>query len=71
MVILEIILIFCAGASVGFVIKSWMAHRFENSAGIIYVEKNEETMRYTLELTEDPETLQFKKRVIFRIDSIE
>jgi len=35
--------------------------------GNIVVSKDEEKIIYSLELDEDPETLQFKKKVIFKI----
>lgn len=62
---------FWVGTMVGFLLKAWMTGRFKDYSGTIYVNKDELSERtvYSLELEDYPETLQFKKVVIFKVDS--
>lgn len=58
------------GALLGFLIRSWMVRR-QRSSGTIYVTHKEEKILYSLELDDYPESIQFKKTVVFKVDSDE
>jgi hypothetical protein len=67
------LLIFWAGWLVGFVSKGWLDYKFRDYSGTIVVDKDRlrEKTVYSLILDEYPEKLEFKKVVIFRVDSSE
>ena len=62
--------IFLVGYLVGFYIKAWLERRREYN-GVKYVTANEEKTLYSLELNDYPETLQFKKHVVFKVETAE
>lgn len=62
-------IIFSVGVSVGYLLKAWFTIRFRDYSGTIFVEKDEEKTLYSLELDDDPETLQFRKILTFKVDS--
>ena len=68
---LYLILVFIFGVIVGYWIKSWMVNRFDDYIGTIFVGRDPERERtvYTLELDSQPEELEQKKRVAFKIDT--
>lgn len=69
--ILFFVLVFWAGALVGFLAKAWMNAKFRDYSGTIYVNRDEvrEKTVYSLVLDEYPEELVFKKVVVFKVDS--
>lgn len=64
-------LIFWIGVFVGFGLKSWMTYKFRDYSGTLVVDKDElrEKTVYSLVLDEYPEKLEFKKVVIFKVDT--
>lgn len=62
------ILIFSFGVGIGFLI-SWQSYRSKESSGTIFVHKNEEKIVYSLELDDNPENLEFKKVVVFKVNA--
>jgi len=58
------------GVFLGFIIKSLLA-RNERSSGTIYVTHKEEKTLYSLELEDYPESIEFKKRVVFKVEAPE
>jgi hypothetical protein len=62
------VLVFYAGLFVGFCIRSWIQRR-TNYNGTIYVTKNPDKTLYSLELDDDPELIQFRKKVILKVDT--
>lgn len=62
------ILLVLAGIVLGYLIRSWMVRR-QRSSGTIYVTHKEEKTLYSLELEEYPESIEFKKTVVFKVDS--
>ena len=71
--ILIYIVIFYAGVFFGFLLKSFIASRWRDYSGTIYVNRDEvrEKTVYSLVLDEYPEELIFKKVVIFKVDAPE
>ena len=69
--ILLYVLIFVLGLGIGFLVKVRYVVKFKNYSGTIYVNKDKVTEKivYQLELDDFPEKLQFKKLVIFKVDS--
>lgn len=60
------------GFVVGFHVKAWLVRRHQyNYNGTMYVTANEEKTLYSLELNDYPETLQFKKHVVFKVETAE
>jgi hypothetical protein len=59
-------IIYCAGMTVGFVIRGWILSKADYD-GIINVEKNDGKIVYTLEFKDDPDKIQYMKEVIFKI----
>lgn len=57
------------GIVIGFFIKQWLNSK--NYSGTIFVkrEKDSEKLIYSLELDDGPEKLEFKKIVIFKVDT--
>lgn len=66
--ILAYLLVFYAGIFVGLVIRSWLYHRTKYN-GSIYVNKSPDKTVYSLELDDDPEQIEFKKRVVLKVKS--
>lgn len=64
-------LVFIGGICLGFLIKVWFVVKFQNYDGTMYVNRDKLTERtvYSLELDEYPEKLEFKKLVIFKVDT--
>lgn len=69
MLILYGIIIFWFGLIVGFLLMRWRLHH--HYSGTIYITHDElqEKTLYSLELADYPETLEFKKEVVFKVDS--
>jgi hypothetical protein len=65
--LLELLLV-PIGVILGYLIRSGIARR-QKSSGTIYVTHKEEKTLYSLELEEYPESIQFKKTVVFKVDS--
>lgn len=58
------------GFSIGFSIKTWLVRRRQyRYSGTMYVTANEEKTLYSLELNEYPEMLQFRKHVVFKVET--
>jgi hypothetical protein len=68
MEILLFILIFYAGVFAGFGMKTWLYSRYSYS-GTINVTKGVDKTLYLLELDDDPEELETKKEVVFKVVS--
>lgn len=64
-------LIFWAGIIVGIAIKAWLNYKFAGYAGMMVVEREEGKTVYSLVLDDYPEKLEFKKRVIFRVQPLD
>jgi hypothetical protein len=62
--------ILIVGFSIGFSVRAWLVRR-QKVGGVIYVIKGDEKLTYSLELEDDPEMLQFKKQVIFKVENSE
>lgn len=60
------IAIFYIGMFVGFFLRKWVVDKRDYD-GVINVTKTDDKMTYSLELLEDPEELEFRDEVIFRI----
>jgi hypothetical protein len=61
------ILVFYFGMVVGFLLHWWLVKA--SSGGVIVVTKESGKTVYSLVLDDYPEKLEFKKRVMFRIDA--
>lgn len=62
------VLIFYAGAMIGFLIRNWIASKTHYD-GMILVTKTEGKTMYTLVLDDYPDKLEFKKKVILSVNS--
>jgi hypothetical protein len=64
-------IVFSLGFLAGMFVKGWMANRFRDYSGTIVVNKDDlsEKTVYSLVLDEYPEKLEFKKVVIFKVDT--
>lgn len=62
--------VFCFGMFIGFLLRTWIAHR-EQYSGTIHITHSEEKTMYSLELEEYPETIEFKKQIVFKVDASE
>ena len=60
--------IFYAGMFFGIIVRTWVYSRTSYS-GTIYVTQEEEKTLYSLELEDYPESIAFKKEVVFKIDT--
>ncbi len=71
MLILYGIIIFWFGLIAGFLLLRWHIYRHHDYSGTIYITHDElqEKTLYSLELADYPETLEFKKEVVFKVDS--
>ena len=69
MEILIYVLIFLAGVSIGFLVKKGVFSKNSRHSGTILVSKDEGKLTYSLELDENPEELQFKKEVVFKVNA--
>jgi hypothetical protein len=65
---LWLLLVFILGAMVGYLVKALRIWQ-EKSSGTIYVTHREEKTLYSLELEDYPESIAFKKRVVFKVDA--
>lgn len=64
------IIVFYFGVFAGFLLKAWLVHRSKNkSVGTIYITHNDKKTLYSLELDDYPESIEFKKEVVFKVDS--
>lgn len=68
--ILWLILAYSFGVWMGFLLRAWIAHR-EQYSGTIHITHSEEKTLYSLELNEYPETIEFKKQIVFKVDASE
>jgi hypothetical protein len=61
------------GFTIGFIIKGWLDYVFQDYSGTIVVNRDDlsEKTVYSLILDEYPEKLEFKKVVIFKVDTSE
>lgn len=64
-------LIFLLGICVGFLLRWWLVRRTEDYSGTIFVHRDtvSEKVVYSLELNDFPEKLEFKKIVVFKVDT--
>ena len=69
-VILIAIFIFYLGTMFGFFLRWWLTHR-NNCSGTIRVIKTHGKTLYSLELEDYPEKIEFKKKVIFKVETSE
>jgi hypothetical protein len=60
--------IFLLGIAAGSAIRGFL-YRRSRTSGTIYVTHGEEKTLYSLELTEYPEKLEFKKQVVFKVEA--
>ena len=69
--VLIYILIFWVGGLSGFALKTWMTYRFRDYSGTIVVgtDTRREKTVYSLVLDDYPEKLEFKKEVVFKVDT--
>lgn len=70
MSVLTIIALLLVGFSAGYSVKHFLVRRVRTS-GTIYVTHGEEKTLYSLELSDYPETLEFKKQVVFKVDALD
>ena len=68
--ILWFILVYSFGLWMGFLLRAWIARR-ERYSGTIHITHSEQRTLYSLELDDYPETIEFKKQVVFRVDASE
>jgi hypothetical protein len=73
MTILLYIGIFWTGVLAGVFIDRWLVYRLRDYSGIMVVSKDEDRDKtvYSLILDEYPEKLEFKKEIVFRVDTSE
>jgi hypothetical protein len=64
-------LVFDIGIVIGFMIRFLLVKHLSDYDGVIQVSKVEGKLVYLLELTEDPEALQYRNEVIFKIMQVE
>lgn len=66
------LLSFCIllGLLIGYGIRWWLESKY-GYGGAILVQKQEGKLVYTLEVFDDPEQLQYKRQILFRVDSSE
>jgi hypothetical protein len=71
MTVLIYVAIFWSGILVGFMLKAWLNGRFREYGGTIVVGTDEirEKTVYSLILDDYPEKLEFKKEVVFKVDT--
>lgn len=62
------ILFFFIGILIGFLIFLFVKSRMIKYDGTIFIKEEEQKIVYSLELNEDPESIGFKKRVVFKVD---
>lgn len=62
------VLVFYAGGMVGFVLKAWLNSR-RSYSGTIYVSTEDHKTLYSLELEDYPESIAFRKEVVFKVDA--
>lgn len=67
------IIVFWSGITIGFILKGWIDYKFQDYSGTIIVDRDDlrEKTVYSLVLDEYPEKLEFKKVVIFKVDTSE
>ena len=65
-----VIAVLLLGFSIGYTVKSWVGSR-TTASGTIYVTEEHHKTLYSLELLEYPETIKFKKQVVFKVDASE
>ena len=58
------------GILIGYLVKTWRIRK-EKSSGTIYVTHEQEKTLYSLELDDYPESIEFKKKVVFKVDASE
>ena len=61
-------LFFWLGLLVGILVRSWLQHRTDYS-GTIQVTRSAEKTLYSLVLDDYPETIEFKKNVLFKVEA--
>jgi hypothetical protein len=73
MEILIWIVVFWAGATLGFILKGWLDYAFRDYSGTLVVNRDDLSHKvvYTLVLDEYPEKLEFKRVVILKVDTSE
>jgi hypothetical protein len=64
------ILVFLLGIAVGSLIKGWLIRR-RNFVGTIHVVRERDKTLYSLELSDYPESIEFRKIAIFKVDTPE
>jgi hypothetical protein len=71
MTIILYVFIFSSGVLVGYLGRVWITHKFTDYSGTIIVDTDDlrETTVYSLVLEDYPEKLEFKKEVVFRVDT--
>jgi hypothetical protein len=62
--------VFYAGLFMGMWIRTWLFSRTSYS-GTIYITHEDEKTLYSLELEDYPESIAFRKEVVFKIDTSE
>lgn len=60
------ILTFCLALMLGFLIAKLLGRRTESSGSIV-ITKNEGRTLYMLELDDNPEKIEFKKKIVFKV----
>jgi hypothetical protein len=61
---------FWLGIVVGFILKSFLVSRAKVS-GTIFVTRSDEKLLYSLVLEDYPESIEFKKQIVFKVDASE
>lgn len=64
------LVIFGAGIFVGFLLRSWVVWR-KRYSGVMHVTKSQGKTMYTLELADYPDTIEFKREIVLRVDTSE
>lgn len=64
------ILIFGWGVITGFAAKAWLTVK-RDYGGVITVTRDGDKLVYSLELQDDPVEIQYKKEVLFKVDTPE
>jgi hypothetical protein len=70
MEILVSILSFCTGLSIGILLMYLLMSRAK-SVGTIFITHDNEKTLYSLELDEYPESIAFKKKIVFKVNASE
>jgi len=68
--IIIVIGVFYFGVFIGFILRKWLVDRSGYDGDLLII-KDDNKIVYSLELHEDPETMEFKNELIFKVKPLE